>query len=183
MPDQASGPPDTPDTPEPPHDDVPSLDEAESRSEAPPFQEEAVGSRAAPKHLWVVGGLALLWNAIGAFDYLMTRMQNEAYMGQFSPEQIEYFTGFPTWVVFFWAIAVWGAVLGSVLLLLRKKLAAPVFLASFASMVVTSLHNFLLTNGLEVMGVRGAVFSVVVFVVALGLWLYAKGMADRGVLA
>lgn len=136
-----------------------------------------------PKHIWIVGAVAILWNAGGAFDYLMTQTQNEGYMGRFTPEQLEYFYGFPTWVVFFWALAVWGAVLGSILLLLRKKLAAPVFGVSLASMVVTSVHNFLLTNGLQVMGVGGAAFTVVIFVVAVGLWLYARTMADRAVLA
>jgi hypothetical protein len=136
-----------------------------------------------PRHLWVVGTLGLLWDSMGAFDYLMTQTQNESYMSQFTPEQLEFFYGFPTWVVAFWAIAVWGGVLGTALLLLRKRLAAPVLLASFLAMVVTSIHNFLLSNGLEVMGGTGMAFSLMIFVVALGLWLYARAMAERGVLA
>lgn len=39
-----------------------------------------------PRHLRVVGGLSLLWNAFGAFDYLMTQLQVAAYMGQFSAD-------------------------------------------------------------------------------------------------
>jgi hypothetical protein len=136
-----------------------------------------------PRHLWVVGTLGLLWDSMGAFDYLMTQTQNASYMSQFTPEQLEFFYGFPTWVVAFWAIAVWGGVLGTALLLLRKRLAAPVLLASFLAMVVTSIHNFLLSNGLEVMGGTGMAFSLMIFIVALGLWLYARAMAERGVLA
>ena len=140
-------------------------------------------TRRAPWHLWVVGILAILWNAMGAFDYLMTETQNEAYMSQFTAEQLDFFYGFPAWVVAFWAIAVWGGVLGSVLLLLRKKLAVGVFLVSFLAMVVTSFHNFVLSDGLEVMGGPGAlVFSALVFVFALFLYLYARVMRDRGVL-
>ena len=135
-----------------------------------------------PRHLWVVGILAVLWDSVGAFDYLMTQTRNESYMGQFTPEQLEYFYGFPAWVVAFWALAVWGGLLGSVLLLLRKRVAVPVLLVSFVSMVVTAIHNFLLTNGMEVMGAGGAAFSVVIFAVALGLWLYARKMAEKGVL-
>lgn len=37
-----------------------------------------------PVHLWIVGGLALLWNAVGAFDYLATQLQFEPYMSGFS---------------------------------------------------------------------------------------------------
>jgi hypothetical protein len=120
---------------------------------------------------------------MGAWDYLMTQTQNEAHMSGFTPEQLEFFYGFPAWVVAFWAMAVWGGVLGSVLLLLRKKLAVGVFLVSFLSMVVTTIHNFGLSNGLEVMGDPfSLVFSAVIFVVALLLFLYARTMKNRGAL-
>jgi hypothetical protein len=144
--------------------------------------EHAAATQRTPKHLWVVGVLALLWDSMGAFDYLMTQTQNESYMGQFTPEQLEFFYGFPSWLVAFWALAVWGGLLGVILLLLRKRAAVPVLLVSFLAMVVTSIHNFLLSNGLEVMGGVGVMFAVAIFVVALGLWLYARSMAQRGVL-
>lgn len=146
------------------------------------MSEDAATTRRTPWHLWLGGILGLLWNAVGAYDYLMTQTQNESYMSQFNPEQLEYFYGFPSWVVAFWALAVWGGVLGALLLLLRKRLSVPVLLVSFLAMIVTSVHNFLLSDGLEVMGGVGVGFSVLVFVVALGLWLYARAMARRGVL-
>lgn len=37
-----------------------------------------------PLHLWIVGGVSLLWNSFGAADYLRTQLQVEAYMSQFS---------------------------------------------------------------------------------------------------
>ncbi len=103
-------------------------------------------------------------------------------MARFTPEQLEYFYGFPTWVVALWAIAVWGGVLGCMLLLLRKRLAAPVFLISFVCMILTSIYNFALSDGLALMGGAAAAFTVVIFLFALGLWLYARAMAQRGVL-
>ena len=135
-----------------------------------------------PWHLWLVGILGLLWDSMGAFDYLMTQTQNESYMSQFTLEQLEFFYGFPTWVVVFWALAVWGGVLGMLLLLLKRRLAVPVLLVSFLAMIVTSIQNFLLSNGLEVVGGAGLLFSALIFVFALGLWLYARSMAERGVL-
>jgi len=135
-----------------------------------------------PRHLWVVGVVGLLWNLVGAYDYLMTETQNASYMGKFTPEQLEYFYGFPTWVVATWAIAVWGGVLGTLLLLLRKRLAAPVLLVSFLCMVLTSVYNFLLSDGVAVMGAGAVAFSGLIFAIALGLWLYARAMAQRGVL-
>ena len=127
--------------------------------------------------------MAVLWNSMGAFDYVMTETQNEGYMSQFTPEQLEYFYGFPAWVVALWAIAVWGGVLGAVLLLLRKRFAAGVLLVSFLAMVVTTFHNFVLSDGLEAIGDPVAlVFSAVIFVFALLLYVYARAMRNRGVL-
>ncbi len=145
-------------------------------------EDAGVTPQPTPWHLWLIGILGFLWDSGGAFDYLMTQTQNESYMSQFTPEQLEFFYGFPSWVVFFWALAVWGGLLGTVLLLLRKRLAVPVLLVSFLSTVVTAIHNYLLANGLEVMGTTGAVFGVLIFVIALGLWLYARAMARKGVL-
>src|SRR3546814_16425474 len=73
-----------------------------------------------PVHLWAVGVLSLLWNAVGAFDYMMTKLGNADYLSAFTPEQIAYFQGFPLWANIGWAFGVWGSVLGSILLLARK---------------------------------------------------------------
>lgn len=147
-------------------------------------ENQAASNARTPWHLWVVGIFAVLWNAMGAFDYLMTETRNQGYMSKFTPEQLEYFNGFPSWVVAFWAMAVWGGVLGAVLLVLRKKLAVPVFLVSFISMVVTTIYNFGISDGLKVMGDPfSLVFSGLIFVFALLLYIYARAMRDRGFLA
>lgn len=136
-----------------------------------------------PKHLWIVGIVSLLWNAGGAFDYLMTQTQNEGYMSRFTPEQLEFFYGFPMWVESAWAIAVWGAVAGSVLLLLRCRWAGPVFVLSLVAMIATTVHNYFLSNGLEIMGGTGPlVFSVAIFVIGVALVVYARMMCVRKVL-
>lgn len=141
-------------------------------------------TRATPWHLWLVGVIALLWNAVGAMDYVMTQTKNEAYMSSFTPEQLEFFYGFPTWVVAAWAVAVWGSVIGSVLLLSRKGVAVQAFLVSLIAMVVTTIHNYVLSNGFEIVGDPFALaFTAVIFLVAVALFLYARAMHQRGVLA
>lgn len=137
-----------------------------------------------PVHLWIIGVVALLWSAIGAFDYVMTQTENESYMGQFTAEQLEFFYGLPAIIVAAWAIAVWGGVLGALLLLLRKSTAVWVLLASFVAMAITAFHNYVLSDGLEAIGDPFAlVFTAVIFVVALVLYLYARKMKRMGVLS
>ncbi len=144
---------------------------------------EATPNPSTPRHLWVIGVIALLWNCVGAWDYYMTETQNAAYLKAFTPEQLVYFYALPAWAVSAWAIGVWGGVLGTLLLLFRKRLAIWVYLASILGVVGTNVYNYVLTDGMRVMGGAGAlVFSSVIFLVALGLLLYARAMGRRGIL-
>ena len=136
-----------------------------------------------PWHLWTVGAVSLLWNAVGALDFTMTLSKNEAYLKQFTPEQQAYFLGFPPMVVLAWGVATWGSLLGSLLLLFRRKLAVQVNFAVLVGMAITFTHNFILTDGLKVMGGMGPViFTAVIVVVGVLLFVYARAMARRGVL-
>jgi len=135
-----------------------------------------------PVHLWIVAIVSLIWNAFGAYDYLATKLKFESYMSQFTPEQLEYFYGFPSWMVACWAIGVWGAFFGSVALLLRKSWAVWLFGASILGLALSTLYNFVLTDGQGIMGEVGVIFTVVIWVILLLLFFYARAMAKKGVL-
>ncbi len=97
----------------------------------------------APWHLWAVGVLGILWNGFGCFDYTMTNMQGDAYLtaAGMTAEQIAHMNAMPAWMSGVWAIGVWGGLIGCVLLLLRNKLALPVFIASGASFVFSVIYS------------------------------------------
>jgi len=138
--------------------------------------------RRTPVHLWIVGVLALLWNTMGAFDYLATQLKLDSYMSQFTEAQLDYFYAIPSWAIAGWAIGVWGAIAGSIGLLLRHKWSLRAFVVSLAGLPVISIYNFGLSNGAEIMGTGGVVFSVVIWVVAILLVIYAWRQAKTGVL-
>jgi len=135
-----------------------------------------------PMHLWIVGLISLLWNAMGAFDYSATELRLEFYMSQFTQEQLNYFYGFPAWVIAAWAIAVWSSLLGSIGLLLRKRWAVSLFGIAIVGLAVTTLYNAVLSNGFEIMGDGAAIFTAVIWVIAVLLLLYSVKMAGRGIL-
>jgi hypothetical protein len=142
----------------------------------------AEGPRRTPVHLWIVGVLSLLWNFMGVFDYLATQLGAEFYLSQFTPEQMAYFEGFPSWMVAAWAFGVWGAFAGSIGLLLRKAWAFWAFALSILGLVFSSLYSFVLSNGIEIMGSGGAIFTVLIWIVAILLLLYAQAQKKSGVL-
>ena len=146
---------------------------------------ESTGTGARPKapvHLWIVGVLALLWNFMGAFDYLATQLKLESYMGSFSEEQLEYFYGIPAWAVSGWAIAVWIGLVGTVGLLLRRKWSVLAFAVSLAGLAISSIYTLILSDGLKIMGGTGTIMTVLIWVISIFLVWYSKQQAKAGVL-
>lgn len=135
-----------------------------------------------PIHLWIVGVLSLIWNAMGCFDYLATKLKLDFYMSQFSDAQLEYFYSLPAWFSIFWALGVWGALSGSLALLLRSGWAVGLFAASLAGMIVSTIYTVFLSDGLDIMGSEAMVFSAVIFVIGVLLLVYARRMRAAGVL-
>lgn len=121
---------------------------------------------------------------MGALDYTMTKLENEAYMAEFTPEQLDYFYGFPIWANFGWALGVWFAVLGSVLLLMRSKSAVLAFTASVIGMIITNIYTYGVseTSATELMGAVALYFSLAIVVIAVFLLWYARAMKIKGVL-
>lgn len=138
----------------------------------------------APWHLWLVGAFAVLFNAIGAFDHVMSMTKGATYMASagMTPGQIAHYQEMPAWMLAVWAIGVWGAMLGSVLILLRNRLAFPVFAVSLTAFLVSLIYTYLLSNGGEVMGRQMTIVSAVITALLLFFTYYAWLMAKRGVL-
>jgi hypothetical protein len=136
-----------------------------------------------PWHLWVIGIAGGLWSSMGVLSFMLTQMKVEAVMSRFPPQQREYFESFPLWAVAFWAIGVFGGVIGCLLLLLRKRLASHVLLASLIGTIGTNLGGLFLLGGLEVMRETNAL-GVTVFPIVVTAFLayYARSMSKRGVL-
>lgn len=137
-----------------------------------------------PVHLWIIGVVTLLWNSGGVFDFVMTNSQNAAYLSNFTPDQLAYFTSFPTWITLVWGIATFGALLGSILLLMRSRHAVIVFTLSFLGMIANMFYGYFLsgTSMTKLMGPGAAIFSAVIVLVGLLLVLYSRTMRQRGVL-
>ena len=141
-----------------------------------------------PWHLWAIGIVTLIWNAFGAWDYIMTQQRNEAYLastmepaGVSVADAIAYFDAYPVWADAAWALGVWGAVAGSILLLLRSRFAVPAFVISFFGLVVTTLYSIAVPLPMPDQTVP-IVFTIVIWIVTLALILYSRNMTKKTVL-
>ena len=141
------------------------------------------GPARTPVHLWIVGVLATVWNAFGAFDYVMTQTRNADYLANFTDPQRVYFESFPVWMEATWALGVWGGLMGSLLLLVRSRFAATAFAVSLAGLAVSTLYQYVLSTPPEAMtGGTMLVMNLVIWAVAIGLLVYAVKMRRTGVL-
>jgi hypothetical protein len=145
---------------------------------------EAIQPSRTPWHLWAVGVVAVLWNAFGCYDYVMTMTGGEEYLRSYgmTEEQIAYYAAMPTWLTGLWAIGVWGGLAGSLLLLLRSKWALHAFVASLAGFLVSLIYTYALTNGMEIAGTQGLIMNLVIGAACAFFVWYAWTMTKRGLL-
>ena len=142
-----------------------------------------------PVHLWIVGILALLWNAWGGYDYIMTKTRNTDYLTSMMPNVdpnalLAYIDAYPIYAQIGWGLGVWGGVLGSILLLMRSRYAVWSFAASILGMVLSFGYMFFLAGpmpGQEEAGIM-AYFPLVIVIVGIALYLYARAQQRNGVL-
>ena len=148
--------------------------------------QHAVESRAAPVHLWIVGILSLLWSGFGCYDYTMTRMRNVDYLQSMMPDvdpqaMLTYIDSFPIWAQFGWGLGVWLGLAGSLFLLIRSRHAVWAYGLSLVGAVL-GLGYQLMNPMPEITGAMATVMPIVIILIALGLFLYARAQRASGVL-
>lgn len=133
----------------------------------------------APWHLWAVGILTLLWNGVGIFSYLMTHLGKLEDLDM-TPDQIAFFDSFPAWANALWALGVWGAFFGSVLLLLRSRWAVTSIAISVVGLVGTTIYqNFMIEVPAELQSLP---LNLAIWATTLFMLWYARKMQSEGVL-
>lgn len=138
-----------------------------------------IGQKKTPWHLWVVGVVTLLWNSVGGFSYTMTRLGKLADLGM-TADQIAYFESYPIWANTVWAMGVWGAIAGSILLLMRSRFAVSALVISVVGLVGTSLYQHILTETPE--SLQSWPLSIAIWATTLFMLWYAGKMRRDGVL-
>jgi Co/Zn/Cd efflux system component len=129
---------------------------------------------------WIISIVSLIWNLIGVMAfYMQLSMAPEAIHAMPLAEQ-ELYTSMPSWTMYAFALAVLGDTLGSVLLLLRKRLATPVFAIAFVFTLAQMVYTIFISNLLAVRGAAGVVFPVIILLVGVMLIWFANRSADKG---
>ena len=130
-----------------------------------------------PVWFWIVGWGALLWNLMGVFAYIMQVTMSPEMMASMPEAQQEIIANTPAWATGAFALAVFGGAFGSLFLLLKKKLAHPLFILSCVAVLVQRYHSLFMSNSIEVYGPGGAVMPIMVVLFGIGLiWLSRRAI-------
>lgn len=130
----------------------------------------------------VIGIIFLLWNLMGDAAYLMQVTQNLSELAKTDPYQARLFSIMPQWAWAAYAVAVWGGTLATILLLMKRKIAVPLYALSLVAIVVQFGHIFLATDILAVRGWNTALFPFFIFLMGVAQLLYARSLAAKGIL-
>ena len=88
---------------------------------------------------WVIGAVTLIWNVMGVMNFFV--QMNTDTLASFPESHRAIIEGRPAWATAGFALAVFGGVLGCLLLLLKKSAAYYLFLASFLGVIVAMTHT------------------------------------------
>jgi len=135
-----------------------------------------------PTVFWVIAIMATLWNMMGIFAYLSDMFISPEKLSVMKPAMQELYKNNPIYLKMLYGLGVFGGLLGSVGLLLRKSWAVPFFLISLVSVVLQFATSLLFTNTLNAMGNVSLVLPAFVILIAAFLFGYARYLRQHNVL-
>lgn len=129
---------------------------------------------------WVISIVALIWNAMGVMAYLGQAYMTDEVRDALPEAQRALYENVPSWVTAAFAVAVFGGLLGCLLLLLRKKMATSVLMLSLIGIIVQMVYNFFMSNAAEAYGPGGMIMPIMVLVIGFFLVWFSKNATAKG---
>ncbi len=133
-----------------------------------------------PASFWIISGVFLVWNAIGlTFYYGQVTMTAEFMAANFTEAQIALMESTPVWATAAYATAVNAGVIASLLLLLRKSWAKPMFIVSLVGVLFQDFDAFVLSDVIGAWGTSALYLPIVVLIICgTEIW-YSRSIANR----
>ena len=134
-----------------------------------------------PILFWAIAVVLLLWNFTGLMMYYgQVTMTPEMMAEAFSEVERAFMEQTPVWATAAYATAVTAGVIGAILMLLRKALALPLFIVSFAGVLIQNLDAFVLRNVTEVWGSDSFTLPLIVVVMCVFEIWYTRVASAKG---
>ena len=133
-----------------------------------------------PVWFWVISIIALLWYLMDMSAFFMRVFMADNVIKAMPENQQHLYRNMPLWVNIVFAAEVFGGVLGSVGLLLRKKWALPLFFVSILGVLSQTFHVYFLSDAISTMGTPAVVMPLVAILIGIGMIVLAKSAISKG---
>jgi len=124
--------------------------------------------------------LALLWNLAGVAMFVGYTMIGPDDLARMPETERALFEAVPGWANTAWAVAVFSGVIASLFLLLRWRLAVPLFAVSLAAVLVQGFHSLVLSGARQIHGDSALVLPLVIIAIAIYLLLVSAQGRNNG---
>lgn len=132
---------------------------------------DQVTSQPAPGWFTIAAGAALLWELLGLFLFVSQLQIDPALIDSADRAVLD---AAPQWMILAYGVAVISGVIGAVLLLLRRRLAAPLLAVSLVAVVIQD-SAYLLAPQLRNLTMSDDLFlPFVILIVCYGIWHFAR---------
>jgi hypothetical protein len=127
--------------------------------------------------------IAILWNLMGLFSFFAHTFISEEAKALLPEAESALYNNIPLWKIIAFAVAIFGGLIGSILLFMKKKLAIPVFILSLIGIIVSFTYDFMVSNLLEVYGNTSVIFPLIIALIGVFLVWYSKKLDAKGFLS
>jgi hypothetical protein len=128
---------------------------------------------------WIISSLALLWNLMGVYQYIQQAYMTDSFKAMYNEEQLNMILDSPSWATAAFAIAVFSGSLGSLALLLRKKIAHTLFIISFIAIVVQNIDALMRFNFSELNTMEISMTFMIPICAIFLIW-FSKSAINKG---
>lgn len=127
-----------------------------------------------PKWYWVVPILALIWYLMDMSAFFMRTVGLETMLAGMSEQEQNLYLVMPLWVNVVFAAEVFGGVLGSISLLLKKLWSLVLYSISIAGVLAQTFYVYFLSDSVKVMGSVAIIMPLVAILIGAGLIVFTK---------
>jgi hypothetical protein len=124
---------------------------------------------AIPSWFNTVVAFALVWNLVGIVFFVGGLFTTPEMVAELPQAQQDIHHATPGWAIGAFAVAVFGGLLGCIVLLIKKTLALPLLIISLLGILVQMFHAFFIVNSFAVFGPGGTIMPIMVIVIAIAL--------------
>lgn len=130
-----------------------------------------------PVWFYIIASLLLIWNIIGIVTLTGQVTLTKDALSMMTPEEQQFYIDMPLWVIWAFALGVFGGFFGCIALLAKRRWAKYFLIASLIGIIIQIIYNLAMGDGIQVyegtalllpiLSVAVAIFAILLSVIGI----------------